>query len=684
MLWYLLVGYLSIVSSQGCSDPNCELCESSSGSEECLSCINNLFPSGPYCKKCEIQPLDCIISESISCFCKSTFSVSKYNLAPSSTIHCLNGQTCQVCFNGFYLISGSCSPCLTGCESCQDLMTCTQCSSYLTLRGGLCCDANCLACTVDGCLFCQDGYIPNGSVCEDIKSQSSRHLQGVDNCKVLYPDNKNACKRCNDGFYLSANLCNACNSRCKTCDWPEVCTSCNSPYKLISGYCCDQNCLSCKFEKCWLCVEGLLLKDGTCLTCPATCQSCKNGQCINNPNPANCQETDNLGKCIRCSSGFFLTNKACSPCSATCKTCDSPNQCTSCNSPLTLIQNSCCNSKCNLCVSGTCYRCYDDYLLSNNDCINCPNNCVSCTQGSCTQWVCPDNCEDCSDGSCNRCKIGFYYSNGKCSQCNSRCSACSAAEVCSACNSPYYLNSGYCCDSNCASCKFDICWVCKPGYLKKNNACLDCPSICGGCPNNICQTVPSCPSNCENCDDFGVCSRCALGYYLSTNSCERCNSQCESCIASQLCTKCNSGYLLIQGYCCPDGCSSCNHNKCWGCVDGYLYDGNNCVACPNNCLPCIGGVCTSSPNIECFKNCLSCSSPNWCDKCEDGYYPVTGGCSKCSYRCSKCDWYEVCTECFSEFHLVNGYCCPPGCSSCNLNTCWGCVDGLTLKDGQCS
>lgn len=120
-------------------------------------------------------------------------------------------------------------------------------------------------------------------------------------------------------------------------------------------------------------------------------------------------------------------------------------------------------------------------------------------------------------------------------------------------------------------------------YSISNNSNL----ITFECMGKYCvdNSLTSCATNCQKYSiiDINVCSTCAYGFYLDSNSqCQSCSSnpKCVECSNSSYCTKCDQGYILIGNSCiaCDVSCASCsptNPGVCLTCPAGYILSQSN-------------------------------------------------------------------------------------------------------------
>ena len=727
-MWTVFIVFLALASSQECSDPNCLNCDTYSGEEYCSLCTDGLFPSFSQCSICDSQPLQCDISLSKwSCFCLSTLTLATFDPSSSLVAHCIEGQPCQICLegfvyengdcleiehenrvlptlpykcltastanpnlcsvceDGFYPESGYCTQCFSNCKTCSKQYECITCNAPLVFESNkkACCVAGCNNCHYGTCLGCGTGYTysnydctqssttPPTSCPANCNACSSSGVCSLCNWGYGIISTPNVCQKCDNGYYPITGGCGQCFNKCTTCDWLEVCTGCVAGYTLISGYCCAPGCSSCNLSKCWGCNSGYLYDGTNCNACPSGCNGCPKGVCATSTScPLNCDlcpSTSPSTSCLTCKTGYYPITGGCDKCFSRCTTCDWYEVCTACALGYTLINGYCCtpgSTSCNLSKS---WGCATGYLYDGTNCNTCPSGCNGCPNGGCqSTTTCPVNCDTCtSTTSCSKCKSGYYPVTGGCDKCFSRCTTCDWYEVCTDCAVGYSLKNGYCCPPGCSSCNLSKCWGCNTGYLYDGTNCNSCPSNCNGCPNGVCVTSTGCPANCDLCTSSTSCSTCKSGYYPVTGGCDKCFSRCTTCDWYEVCTDCAVGYTKINGYCCPPGCSSCNHIKCWGCNSPYTYDGTNCV-------------------LNCPANCDTCSTSGQCTACKLGYYGSSGSCLKCFSACSACSSYEVCTSCVSGFTQIGNYCCPQGCSACSQTACTGCNSGYSLIGNTCT
>ena len=157
---------------------------------------------------------------------------------------------------------------------------------------------------------------------------------------------------------------------------------------------------------------------------------------------------------------------------------------------------------------------------------------------------------------------------------------------------------------------------------------------------------------------------------------------------------CPDPAALCKDVPCPDFCNGngkCVKGKCQ-CFEGYkgfdcaMFCPKNCEKCKdaNSCSKCEKGYFVSGNECtKCTGLCVECESGKVCSRCTDGAYLEDGSCKACVGACKTCCNLNSCMECVSGYHLVDKYCCPNSCTSCDHSQCFGCKDGLLLKNGKC-
>jgi proprotein convertase subtilisin/kexin type 5 len=160
-------------------------------------------------------------------------------------------------------------------------------------------------------------------------------------------------------------------------------------------------------------------------------------------------------------------------------------------------------------------------------------------------------------------------------------------------------------------------------------------------------------------------------------SCILCPIQgCLICSQSTTCLKCMSGYSLNSaGSCsvCLAPCATCN---------GSAY---NCLTClyPFSQVASSNGTCFTC-NVQ---NCLSCSrnSPYTCSQCLSNYSLINNTCyfnGPCSINCVSCLLNQICLLC-STGYTVSPY-ISTQCIQCNIKHCHTCSPTDTSTCLVCS
>ncbi|KAL4486019.1 hypothetical protein ABPG72_003953 [Tetrahymena utriculariae] len=569
-------------------------------------------------------------------------------------------------------------------------------------------------------------------------------------CSVCFGPSSNQCFSCNDGFSLQGNQCleSICHSSCKTCSGPNVnqCTSCPSGMYLDSKKTCQPcqaPCESCfnSATECTTCVEGYQIdkESGQCVFssfCDISCQDC--------------YEFRSPRGCITCKDGYFYDGSEgiCSKCDESCSKCyNKKDKCAECATGYEYdgYNQRCylsCHESCESCTAPqdpkACKSCSYNYVMSNNLCVPCDQNCIRCSgnpsrcidcipgyifdnsyqtcisicksdefydaEGNCLKCLSP--CATCQYQSyiCNSCISGYTYDSQykdcfpNTNSCHESCNECNEfndPNSCTSCRDGMYLQSGRCqfCIDGCQTCETDAsyCTSCRSNEFLQNGYCLKCHSSCLACSERA--------TNCTHCQDgfskdpkTGICivntPICRSNEYLDRNNqCKKCTSPCASCSSQpHLCSSC------IQGYKFNSQILQCEQDIIT-CRDGQFLDyDNKCKSCDSSCKTCdqTSTRCTSCKFGFTLQRC-TCQKVN----CQDGsFMNQQGRCQRCSETCFKCVNQDNCTECTSGYTLdrrtqrciqnsINQK-CHPTCKECSLpnnaSACDSCNNSLFLNN----
>lgn len=487
-----------------CSVPNCNTCNQNTPSTctgcqqgytlidgQCqLICVSNLCVSCPdpaVCRQC--QP-GYVPSGNTCIKCANAPACTSCN--PS------NINLCSSCNTGYYLSNSACIACSSNCASC-DVNGCNtfkESTGQITVRINgtnypAVCDAGCQKCSnvnPSQCITCMQGFfLTTANTCQPCQSP----------CRTCSSSSSNSCLSCYNNAFLSGSQCLQCaaSSNCLTCSQSNTtqCLTCPYGYSLNSGRTCSQgcpnNCLACSNSTvCTLCIEGYSPNtQGVCLPCLSNCRGCSsqaNAVCVScgqgffvNSNQvcqacsSFCLTCSNLG-CNQCMPGYTLTSTfTCQPnCKTPCATCSASNSraCTSCLAGYTYNPST---SSCNpiTTCSGGCVVCPFNYVLSNQQCLQCGNTaCARCSPNALS--------------TCTACYDGYFVNQGSCSACPTGCQTCSNANNCLSCSSGYTAQvqaistqtKCIACASPCAQCvgNAETCTVCQSGYSLMGWKCM--------------------------------------------------------------------------------------------------------------------------------------------------------------------------------------------------------------------
>ena len=188
----------------------------------CSACIDRYYlqPSNSTCSRCPGAP-QCI------------------------TCDPQNPDTCTACSSGFFLSSGSCTACPTGCSQCDNANKCTQLGEggkTIITEGNTTfiavCNSGCSECSSSDpgfCSACEDGFYLSTSNTTSICLPCS----ATSNCMTCSASSPAVCLSCWPNAFLQNSTCQSCAYPCATCETgtTATCTSCFSGFVLNNSQC---------------------------------------------------------------------------------------------------------------------------------------------------------------------------------------------------------------------------------------------------------------------------------------------------------------------------------------------------------------------------------------------------------------------------------------------------------------
>ncbi len=207
-------------------------------------------------------------------------------------------------------------------------------------------------------------------------------------------------------------------------------------------------------------------------------------------------------------------------------------------------------------------------------------------------------------------------------------------------------------------------------------------------------------ANCEQITN-NACTRCTVGYHLSSNGqCVLDDSKCTSYLGDY-CQSCISGYKVSkQGVCVREiaNCNVLSVDGCLECAMGYQYVVNQCVLTDKycsvfdsrgkGCSRCVTGYHTE--NGICVINDVTCAVysdyafTQSCSQCATNYIFTSDG-TKCVQKVAGCiyDNRRVCSSCRDPFKLVGNKCVITGCLKYSDSGCYQCDYPFQMNGNQC-
>jgi len=736
-------GYWQNSSNFTCQfcDPTCNEC-SGPASNECINCLlggdrwlyqNSCLlecPAGFYqenstyeCLPCNEMCLTCYDSGSSNCLsCNSTLFLGNNTcFAECSDGHYENItlRECVPCEDSFCKSCSAgpdlCDACFSGVERWLYNNTCHYSCPIGTYKDNTTfacepCDSSCYTCsdsTNTNCTSCQDPLFLYNSTCVPVCPDQ---FYGDPETRICLPCSDPACEKCPNGI----DICEKCISNIgfwlNGTDCVETCPAIRKFHNNDTFTCedCHPLCYKCSdagINNCTACEDPLFLYNNTCIsTCPdrfygdptqRKCVPCTNSAC------QKC--TAAASTCTKCipNIGFWLSGSncvstcptarkypnndtfTCASCHSTCYTCTNgtANDCTSCQSPLFLYNNTCVTTCPDQFYGNTTTRKCEP--CTNPDCLKCPTSpsvCDACIPNNGT-WLSLNDCVP-------TCPISLKYPDNNtfvCESCHETCATCTdkGSNNCTSCSAPLFLY-----DNTCIS-------ICPDTFYGDPTT-----RTCETCTNPYCQKCPNGINKCEQCipnqghylhmsDCITDCP--VIKYFTNyTNfSCDACHSTCYTCTgkSSSECTSCISPRYLYNNKCqtsCPDkfhpdvidrACIPCLDPNCKTCdADQNICEA--CLASSNKYL--FQGVCIPTCHVGYFHNYTA----RTCDMC----HPTCHTCNLTSTNCTSCNGtlYLYQNQCLSV--------CPAGyfanpltntCDKCIIN-CLECADGTNTQCTVCN
>ncbi|CAD8132875.1 unnamed protein product [Paramecium octaurelia] len=760
------------IGNQVDSCTSCDILTKRMLNDNKCACLESYYELEPQttCQKCNKSCLTCqggSESDCLSCDNKSTFvnnrCICKAGYFIDNNMECTQCDfTCEYCFNSSFNGCIKCNPsslryldnneckCPTGYYSQAGMQQCQKCNDMCNT-----CDSqnSCLSCKEDTILLlnscvCQTGYVlikvGNLSSCQNCHNQ-------CESCFGIYSYQCSTCKlnstlqsdntcHCDDGYYLSQNDCQICDSSCLTCVYTSTnCLSCQFGYTLESNNKCCHGSNIFQNNQCQCSDEFYLDSSGICNRCPYNCLKCDENfvcsecidklfigtSCDQNCLPVNCQECDLDGICTKCMPNYQKDSIGDCVCNAGQYYLDllTP-QCLKCSEQF---------DKCQQCDATGCFVCEEDYFLDSGPCTQCMPNCKSCSilsicdvcydgyfDNQCDK--CHPSCKNCRGSQKNQClecfddrisniiiifgdgtsqvecqcnSIQQYYDGDfNCQNCDTKCNTCDGGSSshcldCFLSQNRVLVSKSCLCDqlNNYADLGDDQCYLMYCGY-----GCADCQYIglvytCQSCHSGLTNRINDPVTNCP----------CQDGYYeVSKKSCKQCPKQCGTCDLD----------LSNQPYCTTCAANRDANDNC-KCLIGYYQNGPYCDKCPETCLYClaINNCVQCQPNFFLKDGTCVCPLKNFYYRqscsCLQGYYMHLENqkCLPCHPKCEQCEFTSTnCIKCSDHYYNPPDCICASGlyeldikCVPCTNNChlcksdseCLDCPSQLTLIQNQC-
>ena len=327
---------------------------------------------------------------------------------------------------------------------------------------------------------------------------------------------------------------------------------------------------------------------------------------------------------------------------------------------------------------------------------------------------CPKNCHQCLENKkCIKCRTNFkligekkndsnpiickdtddlslYYQDKEDNtfyKCPNNCLNCQNEGICTVCDNIHRLNTGEnICEEKVPNCaKYDMnnedCLLCKENYFFINKDRRHCYNSLDNKNkyysennNTIYYTCDHGVSNCEECLNKEICTKCKENYFFINEerticyneidkkkyypennnkiyySCNKSLPNCEECLNKNECTKCKEGYFFINE----------DRSKCYNEIEEKNYYTENNGTIYYSC-------------DKSLKNCEECINKEECTKCKNGYFFVNEDKTQCYNSIDEKKYYPENNKTifFSCDHNL------PNCEEClNKYKCSKCKNGF--------
>ena len=293
-------------------------CSDCSSNKKCSGCTNPAHFLGIDETSCSDNCRDKEYKEETTKRCRACHD--------TNCLKCDKTGKCKQCPNiGFYLDSGSCQSCPTGCKTCLNSKKCLSCSDPAHFLGmdKLTCSENCEK--------------------RRFKEVESKQCKECPPLCVSCRDDK-TCEKCEEGSFIKLdNSCQRCPLQCSSCTSTTNCLSCKDPTHFLSldRISCSETCP--KGSR-----KNELTRIKTCIACLKDCELC------------------NQKECKKCMPGKILKNRVCTSCTEDCKLCGDQG-CEECFPGKGLVNGNCvaCSQDCLKCNSEGCLVCDTGKALDN-------------------------------------------------------------------------------------------------------------------------------------------------------------------------------------------------------------------------------------------------------------------------------------------------------------------------------